>query len=151
MQRRTAIEDVKTLQRQKGEAVQDLEGFANGLAQGSVKVRDGGVIAFDPDGGVGDGVDGRQREGEGMQMEIPSAQKVVRMPGVEWGKYHVVGGALDRLHEVERAGEVAREYDPFEDRLDGGHSRTGSGGNGTGTDGGDKRRSSGIIGERRVR
>jgi hypothetical protein len=32
----------------------------------------------------------------------PTAQNVYRMPPVNWAKYQVVGGALDRLHEEQR-------------------------------------------------
>ena len=119
---------MKTLRTQKGEAVQDLQGFSTGLAAGTVRMRDGGVIAFNPNmsgenvGGAegvnGGGVEGRLEEGKAVRMEIPSAQKVVRTPRVEWGKYHVVGEALDRLHEAERGGEVAKEFDPFTDHVD---------------------------------
>jgi hypothetical protein len=33
----------------------------------------------------------------------PRAQNIYRMPPINWGKYRVVGAALDRLHEDQRA------------------------------------------------
>ncbi|KAL4964585.1 uncharacterized protein BDV14DRAFT_174371 [Aspergillus stella-maris] len=30
---------------------------------------------------------------------LPAAQNVVRMPPVNWAKYQVVGGSLDKMHE----------------------------------------------------
>ena len=70
--------------------------------------------------------------------ELPTAQKVVRMPPVNWAKYHIVGESLDKLHEEqrirpaqgqplrdddlrpkERGAEsvIARAYDPWKDGL----------------------------------
>ena len=59
---------------------------------------------------------------------IPSAQNVVRCPPVNWEKYHVVGQALDRMHEEqrrkpspgqpwseEREAMIAAPYSPFRD------------------------------------
>ena len=34
-----------------------------------------------------------------LKMQLPTPQNVVRAPPVEWGKYHIVGAALDRLHD----------------------------------------------------
>lgn len=62
---------------------------------------------------------------------IPGPQDVVRMPPINWEKYHVVGEALDALHEQQRrwpgstpGQERGREhalaapYSPFYDKLD---------------------------------
>lgn len=40
---------------------------------------------------------------------IPQPQNVVRMPAINWAKYHVVGESLDKLHEEQR-----RRPDPGE-------------------------------------
>ncbi|KAI9825296.1 MAG: hypothetical protein M1832_001330 [Thelocarpon impressellum] len=70
---------------------------------------------------------------------IPTPQKVVRCPPINWAKYHVVGPALDQLHEAQRTrptpgeprrddersylGErepetvIAAPYRPFVDRI----------------------------------
>lgn len=71
--------------------------------------------------------------------EIPSEQNVVRMPPVNWTKYHIVGESLDKLHEEQRSRPVAGQplrdedlkpkqrapehviaspYDPWRDKLD---------------------------------
>ncbi|KAM0714853.1 hypothetical protein Q7P37_009317 [Cladosporium fusiforme] len=63
---------------------------------------------------------------------IPGPQDVVRMPPVNWDKYHVVGESLDALHEQQRRWpgsvpgqdnrgrehSVAAPYSPFYDTLD---------------------------------
>ncbi|KAK5130670.1 hypothetical protein LTR08_001831 [Meristemomyces frigidus] len=64
---------------------------------------------------------------------IPGPQNVVRMPHINWEKYHIVGEPLDRMHEQQRRwpgnfayGQdrgreftVAAPYSPFLDVLDG--------------------------------
>lgn len=87
--------------------------------------------------------------------EIPSEQNVVRMPPVNWAKYHIVGESLDKLHGEQRARPVAGQplrdadlkprprprapehvvaspYDPWRDKLEGkekekGRTRSGRG------------------------
>ena len=81
--------------------------------------------------------------------EIPSEQNVVRMPPINWAKYHIVGESLDKLHAEQRARPVAGQplrdedlkpkprapehviaspYDPWRDKLEGKEkSRTRSG------------------------
>ena len=135
------------------------EGFDGGNT-----TRTGGVDGGSADGGggggeahgLGDGDDGDDDATVGMGGgaafgEIPSGQNVVRMPPVNWAKYHIVGASLDKLHEEQRsrpvAGQplrdgdvklkprapehvVASPYDPWRDRLDGkdkGRTRSGRG------------------------
>ena len=64
---------------------------------------------------------------------IPGPQNVIRMPYVNWDKYHVVGDALDSMHEQQRRwpgsfgyGQpkgreyaVSASYSPWHDSLDG--------------------------------
>lgn len=71
--------------------------------------------------------------------EIPSEQNVVRMPPINWTKYHIVGESLDKLHEEQQSRPVAGQpltdedlkptqrapkhviaspYDPWRDKLD---------------------------------
>ncbi len=83
--------------------------------------------------------------------EIPSEQNVVRMPPINWAKYHIVGESLDKLHEEQRSRPVAGQplrnadlkprqrapehviaspYDPWRDKLevkDKGRTRSGRG------------------------
>lgn len=71
--------------------------------------------------------------------EIPSEQNVVRMPPINWTKYHIVGESLNKLHEEQRSRPVAGQplrdedlkpkqrapehviaspYDPWRDKLE---------------------------------
>ncbi|KAK3112197.1 hypothetical protein LTR53_011785 [Teratosphaeriaceae sp. CCFEE 6253] len=76
---------------------------------------------------------------------IPGPQTVVRMPAVKWEKYHVVGDALDHLHEQQRRWpgstfaygrergrehSVAAPFSPFQDGMlvGGGAGEDGEGG-----------------------
>lgn len=110
--------------------------------------------AEEEDGGSGDRmeVDGverssgqqAQRRSAGGEPEtarfgaIPKPQNVVRMPHVNWAKYHIIGEPLDKLHEEQRKrpspGEprrgmpvspsrapehhVAAPYRPFAEKID---------------------------------
>jgi hypothetical protein len=63
---------------------------------------------------------------------IPGPQNIVRMPPINWDKYHIVGEPLDALHEQQRRWpgsqpgqdsrgrehSVAAPYSPFYDTLD---------------------------------
>ncbi|KAL6720791.1 hypothetical protein ACLMJK_002716 [Lecanora helva] len=155
IQRQQALRDMKTLEAQKEKALEDPEGFARSVSKGQIKTRsmDGivpaaderGDVNSDGDGGDGmdDGGDKQKPKGEGSQNDnsfgtIPSAQNVVRMPPINWAKYHVVGESLDQLHEEQRArpggrlpstnedlrprerseeSAIAAPYDPWTDRL----------------------------------
>lgn len=83
--------------------------------------------------------------------EIPSGQNVVRMPPINWAKYHIVGESLDKLHKEQRSRPVAGQplrdedlrpkqrapehviaapYDPWRDKLEAkekGRTRSGRG------------------------
>ncbi|KAK3675496.1 hypothetical protein LTR78_004579 [Recurvomyces mirabilis] len=80
---------------------------------------------------------------------IPGPQNIIRMPAMNWEKYHIVGSALDQMHEQQRKwpgfdfaydgkhpanGGVGREYSvaaPYSPFLDvlaaGGHGQGGGG------------------------
>lgn len=171
---------MQTLGRQKEAAVADPEAFARDVAGGRIKARGmRGVLG--PVGEVRDGVDrgrneglhdggGAEDVGDGEAMdesgdegdepmaetvgafgEIPSEQNVVRMPPINWAKYHIVGESLDKLHEEQRSRPVAGQplrdedlkpkprapehviaspYDPWRDRLEAkekGRTRSGRG------------------------
>ena len=34
--------------------------------------------------------------------KIPKPQNIVRMPAINWAKYHIVGEPLDKMHEEQR-------------------------------------------------
>ena len=84
-------------------------------------------------------------------IKIPGPQSVVRMPHINWEKYHIVGESLDRMHEQQRRWPgnfaygrergrefaVAAPYSPFVDVLDpvgnGGRKDSGAMASATGT------------------
>lgn len=155
---------MQALERQKEVAVADPEAFARDVASGRIKARrmrgilgPVGEVREGADAGrdaMGDGtsvddagaMDGSGDEGDGAAAgtnsafgEIPSEQNVVRMPPINWTKYHIVGESLDKLHEEQRARPVAGQplrdedlrprqrapehviaspYDPWRDKLD---------------------------------
>lgn len=98
-----------------------------GEAQGGVDgvdLRHKGEVVEAPvdDVGHGEEMDDSSDEGDkpmaetaGAFGEIPSEQNVVRMPPINWTKYHIVGESLDKLHEEQRsrpvAGQPLRDHD----------------------------------------
>lgn len=159
LQRQRAIADMQTLERQKNMALGDPEGFANALRSGTVKMRSRqGILPQDSqstESGEDSEEDGDSEEHGGVSNatgpstssfgEIPAAQNVVRMPPINWAKYHIVGQSLDKLHEEQRRRPmegsprtdedfrrererqketvIAASYDPFTDRLEKGEKR----------------------------
>ena len=170
---------MQTLERQKEAAVANPEAFARDVASGKIKARRmRGVLgpvgevqasSNEVDPGGNDGLHGNVEDAEAMDDsedegddkptdqtigafgEIPSEQNVVRMPPINWAKYHIVGESLDKLHEEQRARPVAGQplrdgdlkprprapehviaspYDPWRDKLEGkekGRTRSGRG------------------------
>lgn len=122
----------------------DPEGFARDLASGRLRTQDhGAVIQFTEDENMDTDEEDEKENGQEQPESkdpnsspfgrIPAAQNVVRMPPINWSKYHVVGESLDRMHEEQlrrpspgdlRRGEPAPEhvlaspYRPLVDRLD---------------------------------
>lgn len=98
---------------------------------------------------------GQQQE-QAPFPKIPGPQDIVRMPPVNWEKYHIVGEGLDALHEQQRRwpgsvpGQenrgrehaVAAPYSPFYDTLEAQAqgSRKGSAGAGAGEQAGETKR-----------
>lgn len=128
----------------KAAASADPEAFARDLSAGRLRTEDrGAVIQFtdddDMDTDEDDENENDQKETKSKDPNsspfgrIPAPQNVVRMPPINWSKYHVVGESLDRMHEEQlrrpspgdlRRGEPAPEhvlaspYRPLVDRLD---------------------------------
>ncbi|EXJ76986.1 hypothetical protein A1O3_10143 [Capronia epimyces CBS 606.96] len=133
LQRQQALRDMRDLDKMKQAAMEDPEQFVKDLQEGK--------LTGPPRQGVEvDEMESLEHETparDGSKFgRFPSAQNVMRSPPVEWAKYHVVGEALDRIHEVQqhypgytedmqgRADQplpqtVAAPYRPFMDRLDG--------------------------------
>ena len=116
IQRQQALRDMKELEAQKEKALEDPEVFARAVSEGKIKARNMSAIvplADEQDGVEGDDED-VDTENEDMENEvpdsktsepfgtIPSAQNIVRMPPVNWSKYHIVGESLDKLHNEQR-------------------------------------------------
>ena len=108
---------MKTLEVQKGKALADPEAFARNVNEGKIKARNmAGIIpSLDEQDGAESNDDEMDTDNENLEKEvleskrndsfgtIPSAQNVVRMPHVNWAKYHIVGEPLDKLHDEQRA------------------------------------------------
>jgi hypothetical protein len=63
----------------------------------------GGSSDKDSDAEMEDDSDEDSKPAQHSKFPVaPTAQNVYRMPPVNWSKYQVVGGALDRLHEEQR-------------------------------------------------
>ncbi|MCJ1254390.1 hypothetical protein MMC24_002205 [Lignoscripta atroalba] len=129
MQRQQSLRDLKTLERQKHAAVADPEAFARDVSSGKIK-------SYPPTGLFGSGQitsdsqqkywrDDEPHESDDDKMisgntsefgRIPGPQNVIRCPPINWAKYHVVGEALDKLHEEQRSrptpGEPHRDQEP---------------------------------------
>ncbi|KAL9597847.1 MAG: hypothetical protein Q9219_004868 [cf. Caloplaca sp. 3 TL-2023] len=150
IQRQQALRDLQTLERQKKMAVADPESFSRAIAEGKIKTQSRGVLDSapdfanpslpDPDEDVPREVEGEDEDGEPAvekkkHNNIPGPQNIVRCPPINWGKYHVLGEPLDRLHEEQRrrpvndqSGDetsytgrdhvIAAPYSPWKDRLE---------------------------------
>lgn len=144
MQKQQSLRDIQSLERMKDVASADPEAFARDLAAGKLRTEDtGAVIQFteddemDTDEDNENETDSEQAKSKDPKLSpfgrIPAPQNVVRMPPINWSKYHVVGESLDGMHEEQlrrpspgdlRRGEPAPEhllaspYRPFVDRLD---------------------------------
>lgn len=136
--------------------VGEVQDSSNGVGHGRDEGLQGGVVEHVEDGEAMDedsenGGDNSTAEVVGAFGEIPSEQNVVRMPPINWAKYHIVGESLDKLHEEQRSRPVpgqplrdedlkprprapehviASPYDPWRDKLEGkekGRTRSGRG------------------------
>ncbi|KLJ09602.1 hypothetical protein EMPG_14976 [Blastomyces silverae] len=143
IQKQQAVRDIKTLDHLKQAAVAHPEAFARELAKGSLTSKSGDI--FNPTGLEEDGDEDEHAGGIMAQAntskpsvtdegamdideqprlafgKIPAPQSVVRMPPINWAKYHIVGEPLDKLHEEQRrrpsAGEPRRDDAPLQQRA----------------------------------
>ncbi|OJD24317.1 hypothetical protein ACJ73_04321 [Blastomyces percursus] len=142
IQKQQAARDIKTLDHLKQAALAHPEAFARELAKGTLTSKSGDI--FNPTG-MENGYEDEHAGGivgpantstptvtdEGtMDIDeqpppafgkIPAPQSVVRMPPINWAKYHIVGEPLDKLHEEQRrrpsAGEPRRDDAPSQQRA----------------------------------
>lgn len=117
IQRQQNLRDMKKLEQQKKAAVADPEGFAADVTKGKVKTISGNGLVLGPtlevehktssddfqDSALDSDSDDERPLREGPKFEnIPGPQNIVRMPPINWAKYHIVGESLDKLHEEQR-------------------------------------------------
>ena len=120
MQRGQAIRDMQTLEKQKELALQNPAAFAEALKTGQVKMRNTAGTGLDFNYPASDDEDSESSHAQAPQQDamnidsgtpsnqanhfgdMPTPQDVVRAPPVNWNKYHIVGSALDQLHEQQR-------------------------------------------------
>lgn len=117
---------------------------SRGKGKGKGKGKGGMHGGLEPDDGDDDGreIDDSGDEDDkatGAFGELPTEQNVVRMPPINWAKYHIVGESLNKLHGEQRARPVAGQplrdedlkprqrapehviaspYDPWRDKLE---------------------------------
>ncbi|MCJ1419218.1 hypothetical protein MMC32_005571 [Xylographa parallela] len=124
IQRQRTLRDLQTLERQKTIAVADPKRFAHELSSGSVKSASsrGTLGGENSDSASLENQTDLSRDHSAIQEVtsfgiIPAPQNIVRCPPVNWAKYHIVGDALDNLHEEQRlrpsSGEPQRGFDIF--------------------------------------
>lgn len=139
-QKQKALHDIKALDELKRAAAADPEGFSRELLAGNLTQPDHQFIDTEITMKDDDEEDSEQGEAEGEENKskfgtIPKPQNVVRMPPINWAKYHIVGEPLDKMHEEQRnrpfAGVprqdanqrapehfIAAPYRPLTDRID---------------------------------
>ncbi|KAJ5765878.1 hypothetical protein N7520_005437 [Penicillium odoratum] len=118
MQKQQSLRDIKSLDRLKEAAAADPEGFARELAAGRLRTEDrGAIIQFSDEMDIDEDDKENPKQTQGGSpsafARIPQPQNVVRMPPINWAKYHVTGEPLDRMHE-----EQLRRPDPGEPRRE---------------------------------
>lgn len=126
IQRQQSLRDLKTLEKQKQAAVADPEAFARDVSAGKVKSASTAGL-FNGTPGSHNSTAPRNAEGGPNNQHsasqatpnfgtIPGPQNIVRCPPINWAKYHIVGEALDKLHDEQRArptpGEPHRDEQP---------------------------------------
>ncbi|KAI1907830.1 hypothetical protein LOZ12_004177 [Ophidiomyces ophidiicola] len=135
IQKQQALRDIRSLEKMKKVAAESPEAFARELINAAPnQTADMGLFNPRP-------LQSRQCQGEDGNTtfgDIPKPQNIVRMPPINWSKYHIVGEPLDKLHEEQRrrpfSGEprrdalppihrspehfIAAPYRPFTESLD---------------------------------
>lgn len=120
MQKQRALSDIKTLNRLKQVAAADPEKFAQELMANRSTGRDDSANQFvdlrPPETGESDDEAGSgERNNASLVDQLPRPQNVIRMPPINWAKYHIIGEPLDRMHEEQRQRPVSgepRQSDP---------------------------------------
>ncbi|EMC93225.1 hypothetical protein BAUCODRAFT_42208, partial [Baudoinia panamericana UAMH 10762] len=147
-QKHQAEKDIKGLEATRKHALQQPHAFTEALVAGKVKEvkpQFGGIGAIlqaaisaqqevedeeDDDDGEEHAAPGAEHNKPPDFSPFPGPQDVIRMPYINWEKYHIAGDALDHMHEQQRRwpgshfayGQdrgrefaVAAPYSPFQD------------------------------------
>ena len=101
IQRRQAIEDVKTLEEQKTLAAAAPEKFVQAITDGAIQTQSKSLLDASTEQSEVPMQNGT-RDFSRSFGNIPGPQNVVRCPAINWAKYHIVGEGLDRLHEQQK-------------------------------------------------
>ncbi|EEA23518.1 hypothetical protein TMatcc_002396 [Talaromyces marneffei ATCC 18224] len=104
-QKQKALNDIKALDEMKRAAAADPEAFSRELLAGNLTQPDNQFIDTDITMKDDDDDDSDAEEVEETKSKfgkIPKPQNVVRMPPINWAKYHIVGEPLDKMHEEQR-------------------------------------------------
>ncbi|MCJ1486644.1 hypothetical protein MMC06_006822 [Schaereria dolodes] len=121
MQRLQSIRNLRLLEKQKAVAVANPETFAKDLASGKIQSASRtGILASGPtssrqpeysneDDSAEPDRNETKFQGNPVDIPIPGPQNIVRCPPINWAKYHVVGEALDKLHNEQRSRPIAGE------------------------------------------
>ncbi|KAA6409738.1 MAG: hypothetical protein FRX48_06350 [Lasallia pustulata] len=126
IQRLQSLRDLKTLEKQKQAAVANPEAFVQDLVAGKVKsASTAGLFngTLGPHDHIAPQNNQKASDKEHVTTQrnpnigtIPCPQNVVRCPPINWAKYHIIGEALNKLHEEQRArpapGEPQRDEQP---------------------------------------
>jgi hypothetical protein len=139
-QKQKALNDIKALDELKMAAAADPEGFSKELLAGNLTQQDNQFIDIDitmkdDDNDDDDSEEAAEEEPKSKFGKLPKPQNVVRMPPINWAKYHIVGEPLDKMHEEQRSRPfvglprqdpnqrapehfVAAPYRPLTDRIE---------------------------------
>ncbi|KAK2882706.1 hypothetical protein FQN49_000068 [Arthroderma sp. PD_2] len=159
IQKQQALRDIQALDKMKQAATEDPHAFTNDFITGSLQSGQDDLFhpsrrGEDDREGGGESDTGAMDVDQDKQLQpndsggnqanrlgnIPKPQNIVRMPAINWAKYHIVGEPLDKMHEEQRLrptpGEprsdtpsstttsrspehiLAAPYRPFVDKID---------------------------------
>jgi hypothetical protein len=105
IQRRRALQDLETLQKQKEAALADPEKFAEDLLAGKIKAApQRGPYDWAETPEESDQAEYRPASEPASEFgTIPGRQKVLQTPAINWSQYHILGEPLEALHEEQLA------------------------------------------------
>ena len=147
LQKQQTLRDIRSLDKMKAVALDEPDAFVENLNAGNLQrpARQGMVDVDIDDYSEDEDVKPSTSDSDKKFGTLPTPQNIVRMPHVNWDKYHVVGESLEKLHEEQRRRPtattnmsfdtsdrapdhpIAAPYNPFTDEVSDNqtnHSRT---------------------------